>query len=121
MDHGGAEGAQSWGRPDGLTGRGGVMGLEAEVKLGDPHQRAELGIRKAKKLHRDSREGRAEELSGTSGAGRSRAVDGTSREGRAEELSSTIGVGRSRAGYGTSREDANNRIQRTLSGIRSSM
>lgn len=47
MDHDGAEGAQSWGRADGQTGGGGVMGLEAEVKLGDPHQRAELGIKKA--------------------------------------------------------------------------
>lgn len=46
---------------------------------------------------------------------------GDSREGRAEELSGTSGADRSRAGEGTSREDANKGIQRTLSRIRSSM
>lgn len=49
--HGGAKGVKSRGRADRVTGRGGVMDLEqqinTEVKLGNPHHHAVLGIGRA--------------------------------------------------------------------------
>lgn len=87
--HGGDEEMQSWGATDGLTGRGGDMGLEARGEARDSTS-CRAGGREAldriEDSHRVSGGGRAKELDDTNEADGSRGLDGrrkiSRRDGR---------------------------------------
>lgn len=84
MDHGGAEGAQSQGGADWLTGRGGVMALES---CGDARGSISQSLAGGEETQGGGGElvlvfgeDGAEELYTTSGAGESWGLDGASGE-----------------------------------------
>lgn len=82
MDHSGDEGAQSRGRANGLTGRGGNMGLKAWGEAGE-------FITLCRTEDKEARGG-ARELDGVSSRGEAEELDDSSRDGGSRGLDGTI-------------------------------